>query len=47
MVFPKEQKQFASNLKVTDVVHINGWINEDKMRLNVAKNSTSTIEKAS
>lgn len=47
VVFPKEQKQFASNLKVTDVVHINGWINEDKMRLNVAKNSTSTIEKAS
>lgn len=47
VVFPKEQKTFAKSLKPSDIININGWINEEKMKLNVAKNSTSTIEKAS
>lgn len=47
LILPKEQKPFAQGLKARDVINIKGWLNEGKMRLNVARNSSSTIEQAS
>lgn len=47
LVIPLEQKEFAKSLKVNDVINIEGWLNQTIKKLNVAKYSTSTIEKAS
>ncbi|MER2005868.1 MAG: hypothetical protein ABS939_00330 [Psychrobacillus sp.] len=47
MVLPKEQNTFAKPLKSGSVIIVKAWLNEEKMRLTVAKNTTPKIEAAS